>query len=196
MNKVRAFFRAVYGFSVLLVMGCALTGAAYVGGMIPETVKEIEVPKLIQVHKPTPGLKELIETVPPVYGVSPVLAAAMTDQESGGRMDAIRFEPSQMTRAAKYSKNPEQQRMLSSSHCALQVMGYNAARLGISWADLYDPETCFEAGMKVLKECLDRHKDKKKYDQIYNALTCYNGSERYAQLILGKIGRALIEESL
>lgn len=189
-------FRTIYLSSLTIVGCCAVLGAGYVGGYIPPQVEVQEVERLIEVHKPSPSLKDLLQSVPPAYGVSPALAAAMVNMESGGRMDAIRFEPGQMTRAAKFSKDPEQQRMLSSSHCALQIMGYNAARLGISWSDLYDPETCFETGMAILKECLDRHKNKSKYQQLHSALVCYNGGEKYADAILGRIGRVLIEQNL
>lgn len=192
----KKFFRSVFVSCVAVVVFFCLVGAGYVGGYLPKQVRIEEVEKVIEVHKPAPSIKELLEQIPPAYGVSPVLAAAMVSQESGGKMDAIRYEPGQMSRAAKFSKNPEQQRMLSSSHCALQIMGYNAARLGISWSDLYDPETCFEAGMTIVKECLDRHKTKSKYEQLRGALTCYNGSERYADAILGRISRALIEQNL
>ena len=196
MNKVRAFFRIVHALCVFIVLGFALTGAAYVGGIVPERIKEVEVEKLILIERTSPTLRELLETIPPDYDVPVMVAFAVANQESGGRMDAIRFEPGQMSRAAKFTRDPEKQKMLSSSHCALQVMGYNAARLGISWSDLYVPETCVKTAMVILKECLDRHKGKPKYEQLYGALTCYNGSEKYAQAILSRIGRALIEESL
>lgn len=194
MKVIKGFFKTLYVCSLLIMLGSAVTGAAYVGGYLPKDVEAIE--RIVPVAKPEPSLTDLIERVPPAYGVSSTLVKAVIQQESGGKKDAYRFEPSQMARAAKFSKNVEQQRMLASSHCAMQVMGYNAARLGLSWSELYDLETCVEVGVKILKECLDRHEGKPKYQKYYHALWCYNGGEKYAAEVLNGIGRALIEEHL
>ena len=182
-------------FSVMLFMsGAGLTGAAYAGGYLPKDIETVE--RVVSITRPEPDLADLLQTVPPAYGVPSVLVAAVVKQESGGQKDAYRFEPGQMERAAKFSKNPEQQRMLASSHCPMQVMGYNAARMGLSWSELYDLETCVEVGVKILKECLDRHEGKRKFEKYRGALSCYNGSSIYADKVLANIGRALIEEHL
>ena len=150
----------------------------------------------MQVERSEPSFNELLQTVPAQYGISPLLVSAMVKQESGGKKDAIRFEPSQMARAAKFTRDADQQRMLASSHCRLQVMGYNAAALGISWSELYDDQTCIEVSMKILKDCFDRHREKHKIDQMRGALACYNGSTTYADAVLASIAEKLLEENL
>lgn len=110
-------------------------------------------------------------------------------------MNAIRYEPSQMARAQKITSNPEQQRQYASSHCALQIMGWWAPKYNLTWSDLYDPETCFEVGMNILANCHERQKGTK-VDKIRGALICYNGSEKYADVVLARIGTLLIERNL
>jgi hypothetical protein len=166
-------------------------GFRYANGYLKPPVK------LVEVEKHAPDLRTLIERIPPQYGLSPLVAAAMVEQESGGKKDAIRYEPGQLERARKITSNPEQQRMYASSHCALQVMGWHMPRFNLSWADLYDTETCVEVSMTILKDCLDKqHTKKNKYEKLYGALACYNGSEKYAQAILGRLGTMLIEKDL
>lgn len=195
MNGLKRMFKAVYITSQLLLLCASVTGAAYISGYLPESVRIEQVTEYIRV-KDKPTLETLLREVPPKYGVSSLLAAAIVEQESNGAMNAVRFEPSQMDRAAKITKNPDQQRMYASSHCALQIMGWWAPKYSLQWSDLYDPETCFEVGMTILKGCMDRHVGKSKVGQIRGALTCYNGSERYADVVLNRIGDLLIEKNL
>jgi soluble lytic murein transglycosylase-like protein len=154
---------------ILAVLAVAITiltgGYFYARG--PE-IRQIE--KIIEVPRAKENLDELLSEVPRAYGIPEVIARGIVKQESNGNMEAIRFEPGQMSRAAKFTKNVEQQRMLASSHCALQVMGWHSASLGIKWVDLYDPRTCVEAGMKILSDCLNRGKELNKYDKYFNAL--------------------------
>lgn len=183
MKKVLTLLKVLF---VGVIIGGALVG---VSKLEPRTV-HVEVPRQSRT------LEQLIDEVSPVYGISPALAAAIVERESNGRKDAIRYEPGQLSRAQKITKDPEQQRMYASSHCALQVMGWHAPRFSLSWSDLYDPETCFEVGMTILKDCMDRHAGKSKVQQIRGALTCYNGSEKYADAVIKRIGESMIERSL
>lgn len=192
----RKIFNFVFGISVLSIVSFALTGAAYISGNLPERINIKEVEKLVPVEKPEPSREELRREVTSEFDISQMVFAAMEEQESGGKRDAIRFEPSQMPRAAKFTKNPDQQRMLASSHCPMQVMGYNAAALGISWSELYDMRTCYEVSAKIFKDCFDRHREKSKLEQMRGALTCYNGSREYADVILARIAQRLLEENL
>lgn len=192
----RKMFNFVFWMSATFIVIFALTGAAYMSGNLPERISVKEVEKLIPVEKPEPSREELRREVTSEFDISQMVFAAMEQQESGGKRDAIRFEPSQMARAAKFTKDPDQQRMLASSHCPMQVMGYNAASLGISWSELYDMRTCYEVSAKILKDCFDRHKEKTKLEQMRGALTCYNGSREYADVILARIAQKLLEENL
>lgn len=181
---------------LLSLVGCI----AIMGFVQPQTRivrEEIQVP--VEVEAPTPNLRELIETVPPQYGISPLVAAAIVERESNGRRDAIRFEPSQVERARKAAPkgaSADDVRQYASSHCAFQVMGYHMPALGMSWSDLYDPRTCADVAMKILGNCMERHKGKSKVGQIHGALACYNGSTQYADAVVNRIGELLIERTL
>lgn len=150
----------------------------------------------VEVPAKKKSLREIIETVPASYGISPIVAAAIVERESNGKGDAIRFEPGQMARAARITKNPEQQRMYASSHGLFQVMGWHAPRFDLSWKDLYDQETNAEVAMAILKDCMDRARGKSKAQKLHSALACYNGSTTYADAVMARLGQLLIEEKL
>lgn len=176
-------------FAIALLVGM---GVGY-GRINPHVIREV-----VEVPRQERDLKTLIKEVPPQYGVPPLLAAAIVQKESGGRRDAIRFEPGQMERAKKVVGNvsQDQLRQYASSHCAFQVMGYHAPKYGLSWADLYNPETCAEVAMTILSDCIKRHASKDKFEKFRHALGCYNGSMAYADDVMGKLGEMLIEETL
>lgn len=202
MAKIISTFRFVYKSIIAVSIGVfTLFAASYILDVYDAFAAMFEprvVEKLVhvEVEKPQADLKTLIKEIPPKYGIPPLLAAAMVERESGGKMDAIRYEPGQVDRAKKITKNESQIRMYASSHCALQIMGWHAPRYGLSWSDLYDPETCVEVSMSILKDCMDRHTGKRKVDQIKGALTCYNGSPVYAQAIKDRLSDLLIEHNL
>lgn len=139
---------------------------------------------------------DLVHLAAEKHGIHPTLLMAIVEKESGGKIDAIRYEPGQLTRAAKITKNPEQQRMFASSHGLAQVMGWWAPEFKLSWADLYDPETNLDTASEILKSCMTRHAGKTRVMQIHGALACYNGSTKYADDVLRTIGEKLIERTL
>jgi len=188
--------KVVAGVGVLGVLG---VGAGSLYGFVnpPVAVRRVEVP--VPVEAPTPQLDELLREVPQAYGISPLVAQAIAHRESNGRMGAKRYEPHLLERAKKVAPKgamPEEVREYASSHCAMQVLGLHMPRLGLQWFDLYDPRTCVEVSMKILRECMDRHKGKSKVEQIHGALACYNGSTEYADAVMSRIGEALIEQYL
>ena len=203
-----------YILTTTLILGCYLTWRHWptvlrivkatlfisailtIGYFATKEPKVVEVSKIIEVQKPEETLDELLQEVPQAYGVPEIVARNIVNQESNGKIESIRFEPSQMSRAAKITTNPEQQRMYASSHCWLQVMGWHSPTLGIKWMDLYKPRVCVEAGMKILSDCINRSKSKNKYDKYFQALTCYNGSEKYAKEVMAAISREIIERNL
>jgi soluble lytic murein transglycosylase-like protein len=180
----------------LVIFASVITAFGAFAWTITREPEVIIKSKIVEVKKGKENLNDLLSEIPSVYGIPESIARAIVEQESGGKMEAIRFEPSQMSRAAKFTKNTEQQKMLASSHCAMQVMGYHAPTLGLTWTDLYDPRTCVETGMKILSDCMNRAKDKGKYNKYFSALACYNGSEKYAHQVLGAVAKQLIEEKL
>lgn len=197
MQFIRSLFKLLFTLSLLVLTAASITGAAYFGGLLPERVHEVE--KLVHVERPQPTLDELLEIVPPQYGVAPLLARAIINRESGGRMDAVRFEPTHWDRALKAAPKGTPRdtvRLYASSICALQVMGWHAPRFGFSPVDLFNPQNCFDAGMAILKDCMDRHSGKTRAAQIRSALTCYNGSTEYADEVMQTLGQMLIDRDL
>ena len=144
------------------------------------------------------SLVEALNIIPPKYGVPAQVVSVLIEKESGGDMAAIRFEPSQIKHAEKYSKNKDLQRMYASSHCALQIMGYNAAARGVEWYELYKPETCVEVGMNIWAKCRENRCDKtsSSYDCIKATATCYNGSTKYAADFMRRLGEDVINQNL
>jgi soluble lytic murein transglycosylase-like protein len=158
--------------------------------------KDVGIADVVTIEKPEPTVAELLKEIPPLYGISPLVMAAIIDRESAGQRASIRFEPGQMDRARKISKNPEQQRMYASSHGLAQVMGWWAPEFRISWADLYDNRTNIEIACAILKKGLDRHQNLPKAKQLHAALTSYNGSTVYADAVMRKLGDSLIDRNL
>lgn len=186
------FFR-VTAVAVGTAFGLGLT-TAY--GFIEPAVRYVRVPVEVMVDK-KPDVQQLLREIPERYGVPGIVVAVLLEKESNGKMNAIRFEEHYMRRkdVQSASANPEQRRMLSSSHCALQVMGINAVARGYSWSDLYDPEICVEVSMAIFADCMERHvKAGSKYDQLKRAFECYNGSEHYAHDAMNKLSRLAVEK--
>lgn len=167
--------------------------AAWSGFSIPVEVRE----RIVYREPLKPSIDDLMQTIPAKYNIPPILARAIMEQESGGKRDAIRYEPGQRDRAKKAGAKTEGDIMaLASSHGLLQIMGWHAPRYNISWSDLYDPETNVEVGMAILRDCLDRKRASKKYDWYFQALACYNGSEVYAKHVMEGVSRRLVEDAL
>lgn len=196
MGTIKKFFRILYAASVCIVVLSAATGAAYVTGNLPEKVRLEEIEKVIHVPEPELSVDQLIEEVSPAYGVPPIVLRAVIARESAGKKDAIRYEPGQLARAAKISSNPEQQRMLASSHGYAQIMGWWAPHFNITWADLYDPRTNLEVACSILRKGLDRRKGMGKAAALRGALEEYNGSKVYADAVMRQIGESLIDRTL
>jgi len=139
-----------------------------------------------------PTFDELITRIPPMHGVPQEVVQVLLDKESGGQMDAIRYEPHHMKRVAKYSGNEHQRRMYASSHCAFQVMGWHMPARNMSWADLYKPRVCIETAMEVWSSCIKRHAGKPAYDMYEYAARCYNGSQAYGKDFVYRLSRLAV----
>jgi soluble lytic murein transglycosylase-like protein len=151
-----------------------------------------EVPKIVEVEKPEESLEELLEEIPRTYGMSRIVVEEVIKKESDGNSNAIRFEAHHMSRAAKFTRNPDEQRMYASSHGLMQVMAWHLPPMGLRWIDLHDKRTNVEVGTKILSDCYKRQKGSK-WEKYHGALTCYNGSGKYADDVMNKIGRRLAE---
>lgn len=173
-----------------------MAGGSYVYGALRPPVKFVDREVKVEVEKQKRSLTEILNTVPLKYGISPLLMAAIVERESGGKLNAIRFEPSQMARAAKITRNPDEQRMYASSHGPFQIMGWWAPEFGLTWAQLYDPEIAADVASRIVQRCEKPHKGKSKVELIRGACSCYNGSTIYGDAIVNRLGELLIERSL
>lgn len=184
-------------FTFVFLSTPALFGFAYAERIWDYAEKRL--PKHIvhvPVDRPEPSLKELITKIPPKYGIPSPLMAAVVHQESGAQRDAIRFESTHMDRARRFTNNADAQRLYASSIGYAQVMGWWAPQFKLVPADLFDPETNIEVSSAILAKCLERHREKNKYEKFHGALSCYNGSTVYADKVMSRLGRKMIEEYL
>lgn len=136
----------------------------------------------------------IISSVSVLYGVQRPLIYALIQTESGGRQDAIAFNPELEKRYGK---------MRSAAHSLLQVQGIHAGTSlcpeARSWSDLYDPRTNIVCGTRILKYALDTQ------PTVRLALAYYNGggacvkngrilcpeSEQHAQRTLAYLGELM-----
>jgi len=142
------------------------------------------------------AVEELVEEIPPRYGIPSLVVGAIIKRESGGRRDALRFEPGQLSRAAKLTNDPQLRRAYATSWGLMQVMGFHAPGLSISYSELLDAETNIEAGCAILARCLERSKPGGKVDRLRAALVCFNGSPAYADAVLASVGAQLLDREL
>lgn len=179
----------------VLIAAAAMTTGLGVYRNLPEPINGPM--KAAEVQAQEKSFAEYLKDSAKAYGVPVTVAFAMAHQESGGKMAAIRYEPGQVERAKKLSgASGENLRMYASSHCALQVMGWHAPGLGMTWADLYNPRTCAETGMKIMADCMHRHKGRDPLEQTHQALKCFNGGDEYARTILNRLGQKLLKSHL
>lgn len=169
--------------------------SAVITGFAANKVKPREI--VVEVPEKEREFSDYLKDSARAYGVPETVAFAMVWQESRGRMDSIRYEPGQVERAKKLTKaSGENLRMYASSHCSLQILGWHTPNLGLTWSDLYDPRTCAEVGMKIMGQCMNRHREKDPLNRTHQALKCYNGSDEYARNILNRLGQKLLEQHL
>lgn len=178
--------------SLLIILLSACIFGFATRQILPEKVL-IEVPVPEKEREFSDYLRESARA----YGVPETIAFAMIWQESKGRMDSIRYEPGQVERARKLTKaTGENLRMYASSHCSAQVMGWHTPGMGLTWSDLYNPRTCAEVAMKIMGDCMHRHKEKDALTRTQSALKCYNGGDEYARIILNRLGQKLLTQHL
>lgn len=122
-----------------------------------------------QLPKPTMTTEDLIIEISDFHKLDYTLIKAIVRVESGGIVTATRFEPAVYQRTA--AKDDFERRAMATSHGLMQVMGFNAKSCGLEWFELYDARNNLTCGMKILKDCLNRHKN-----DVTKALGCYNGN--------------------
>jgi len=164
--------------------------------------KPVAVDYTIKAVKNKMTLEEAVKKIPPKYGVDQQTVAVLLKKESGGNMQAERFEPHKLKDAKKYSSCPKEQKKFASSHCALQVFGLEAARRNIHWSELKDPEACIELGMAVWLEkellCKKKLKNPTKYELLRCTAKRYNGAgpkaEQYAETFMEEYAKLTINK--
>lgn len=147
--------------------------------------------KIVEVSPREKPLNEMIQLAAHSYGLDWKLLDALVEQESGYQADAVRFESHLYERLNE--KNASKRMQLASSHGLTQVLGIEAKRRGVSFAELYNPEVSLEVGANMLADCIERSKATKRMDKIKEGLSCYNSGkhrstqgQEYAQKVLLK----------
>lgn len=155
-------------------------------------------------QSPPPALdqwRELIEAKSQELNVDRIILASQIWTESAGVPKAYRYEhlftwflhptrgPLHDSRLSTTANRQNAEHLLgsdefnfqSASHGLLQVMGSVARELGYDGTpkDFYDPATNVHFGCLKIKQCL-----KQANGDMRNALKRYNGSFRYADLVL------------
>ena len=62
-----------------------MAGGSYVYGVLKPPVRLVDREVTVEVEKKQKPLKELLNTIPPQYGISPLLMAAIVERESNAR---------------------------------------------------------------------------------------------------------------
>lgn len=185
---ITRFFRLIKVTIALSLAALSALGFSHARGYIEPPVVLVSEPKR---ERP---LTEIIDEVAAEFGISSLLIEAIIRHESGYRDDASRFEAHYLPRAAKLTANKEAQRHWASSWGLMQIMGTQAPRFGLnSWSELIDVETNIRVGTQILKECIDRHRQKPKRERLRSALVCYNGSKDYPPRVFSALGEIVSE---
>jgi len=179
-------------------------------GVLIERVK-VEVPPPHKERRQE--FEDAIRTIPKQFGIPDVIVETILAKESPDRdLNAYRSEahnPNQIALAKKFSKKDAQIKMIASSHCPFQIMGYEAEQRGVPWAELYYPKTCVELFSAVWTSkqeyCLTANPSLKKNKVALLECTAraWNGSgekaEQYKEEFMAILGNKLFakfEEAL
>lgn len=162
MKKIRAGIRKIvkvtkflFSIALLFLLGA---GTNHIFGWVHPPTEFItrEVERRIP-FEPTDD--DLFAEAAADYRVSVTILRAIKKQESGNQgMRARRFEPKKIGVAARYSSDPFEQHAIASSHCMMQVMGYNAeggeckSENVKDWQDLNDRKKCIRCAAKILAD--------------------------------------------
>jgi hypothetical protein len=162
---------------------------------VPMPHKIVERVVEVEVQPPRETFEQALERILPTFGIPRIFVEALLDKECASRsMRCVRSEahnPRQIDAAKKYSRNADEIKLIASSWCPFQVMGYNAYRYDREWQDLLTPEGCVTIGLSVFADCWERHKGKSASDRVRLSGQCYNGSgpaaEAYGRDYLSKV---------
>lgn len=111
-----------------------------------------------------PTVDQLVREIAPKYGVPISLLRALVEQESRGNPTARREERHHMKYARRYSKDPETQRELASSHGLCQIMGWVAFdEYNTTPRELRDPRINLEVCSAKLRKLYDQAKKNKAF---------------------------------
>ena len=160
------------------------------------TVKVIEKKTEVVAVKVERSVEAIIEEASVDQNVPKVVIEMIVDKESAGNRDAINFEPTVWAQAQKLTPVPELQRLYSSSHGYMQVLGLHIKELNIHWSDLYDVEKNIKIGTSIIRKCLDTNASEPSANKrLFKALVCYNGSSKYATDVVERIHNKLTQEA-
>jgi soluble lytic murein transglycosylase-like protein len=186
--KIKRFF--IFCFYSIVFGSIAFTASWVYAGWNPPIVE-----KIVEVQPERLDLAAMVEKTAGEYGLDPLLLRAIIRAESGGRANAIKLEPTHLARkdVKEYGRTQDERTMYASSFGLMQVMGWHAPAYGLQWSDLLEPSVNLKVGAEILKDCLERQSTKSKVEKLRGGLRCYNGGDKYPDLILENMGAILAE---
>jgi soluble lytic murein transglycosylase-like protein len=161
---------------------------APISGFIQPQIEYIDRP--VPVRAQPRAVHEIIAAASQRSGVPAILIRAIIEQESAGDTTAVKFEPHHLSRVPARIGHPDKRRMYASSIGLMQVMAWHLFTLlpDRDYTALFDPEVNIAVGTRILSDCMKRHSGKPPTQQYRLALTCYNGSDIYAEEVLERVG--------
>ncbi len=179
----------------VVYFACFFCGLVFCHGFYQKTIKMLEpqiiyMDREVEVPARKKELSEIIREAAEKSNIPAVLITAIIEQESGGDQLAVRFEPHHLSRIPASIKDPIKRKGYASSIGLMQPMGWHLLRMAphLNYTALFDPEINVAVGTRVLSDCLKRHVDQPPSRKYRLALTCYNGSEIYAEEVLERVG--------
>lgn len=185
MRKLKIYF---YSFCAMALCGWSgkvahdiygTVGLLQLAGVqLPVRTKKIEVEKIIEVKRPRLKFAEALEKRMEIAKVPAFIVRGVLKRESSEMprtMGRVKYEDSYRAFGQTKATQPDEVRAWASSHCPFQIMAWHAAKAGLDWSDLYDPEVCVHFGMKILEECWERAKSYSNREKVARLGRCYNG---------------------
>lgn len=188
MKALRLIKNLIY--TTCFFSGLLASATLYYKGKALLSPQVIYMDRAVEVPAQPRPLSEIISEAASKAKIPAVLISAIIEQESGGDPTAVKFEAHYLSRVPARITHPDQRRLWASSIGLMQPMAIHLLKLAphLDYTALFDPEVNIAIGVRVLSDCLKRHQAQPPSRRWRLALTCYNGSEVYAEEVLERVG--------
>ena len=193
-TDINLYKRILFVASIVSINAASIFALQHYGYLTVGSPNIVVVKNIVPEEKPVRPLDVIIADNANKYKIPASVVKTIIEKESTNNPNAINFEPNAFPEAQKRTKNLALQRLYASSHGYMQVLGLNTIGLKVQWSELYDPEHNIDIGCHILRDCLDRHKEKTPKSRLFQALICYNGAEVYAQDIIKRLEQKYISQ--